>query len=256
MKRLFHSPVITAVLLVMAVILVTAGTIGGTRAALNIQSDIYTSQFELTDIGVGLTEEGTVIAERDYVSNGQTNGNLMYQVDGKCMVERAGDTSLKIGKTYPLALGVRNTGDIPEYVRVTVYRYWVDPNAPYNHLHGQHGWFNGWGAKRTDMDPSLIQVNWTEGSGWTEDDSSRTSERTVLYYSGVLNPNETAQFMDSVQIDPEILKYVREETQNGTTRYVYAYDGLGFVLEVQVDAVQNKHSENARTSAWGRIGPG
>ena len=122
MKKVFRSPAFTGLLFLLALGLLLAGTIGGTRAALTIQSDIYTSQFELTDIGVALTEEGSVIAERDYISEGSWKGNpeglLMYDISSKCMVERAGDTSLKIGKTYPLPVGVKNTGSIPEYLRV------------------------------------------------------------------------------------------------------------------------------------------
>ncbi len=261
MKKVFRSPAFTGLLFLLALGLLLAGTIGGTRAALTIQSDIYTSQFELTDIGVALTEEGSVIAERDYISEGSWKGNpeglLMYDISSKCMVERAGDTSLKIGKTYPLPVGVKNTGSIPEYLRVTVLRYWVTPPTAGDRQHGPHGWFDGQGAKRTDLDPSLIEIKFLENSGWTEDTASRTAERNVFYYAGPLDSTNGSQLIESVRVSPNVLKYVREvSAQNGTTQYVYAYDGLGFVIEVQVDAVQNRHSEDARNSAWGKIGPG
>ena len=64
----------------------------------------------------------------------------------------------------------------------------------------------------------------------------------------------SAQFAAGVRVRPDVLKYVKTVTEGNTTKYVYAYDGLGFVIEAQVDAVQTRHGDNARTSAWGRTG--
>lgn len=270
MKKVLRSPAFSVFLMLLAAVLLATGGVGTARAALNIQSGIYTSQFQLSDIGVALTEEGEIISHRDYNSStkngswiGNNDGLLMDGIaatDSKCLVERAGDTSFKVGKVYPLSLGVANTGTIAEYVRVTVYKYWVS-NPATSGDHGVHGWFNGNGSKNLSLDPKLIEIipdlsnrSATAAPGWTLDTSSTTAERTVFYYNGILNPNATAQFAAGVRVSPEVLKYVKTVTEGNTTKYVYAYDGLGFVIETQVDAVQTRHADNARTSAWGRTG--
>ena len=58
--------------------------------------------------------------------------------------------------------------------------------------------------------------------------------------------------MDTLRIDGSVLQYVSTVTEGGVTRYVYAYNGLGFVLDVEVDAVQTHNAHDAMTSAWGR----
>ena len=270
MKKVLRSPAFSVFLMLVAAVLLATGGVGTARAALNIQSGIYTSQFQLSDIGVALTEEGEIISQRDYDSDmkegnwkGNKEGLLMDGItvtDSKCLVERAGDTSFKIGKVYPLSLGVSNTGSIPEYVRVTVYKYWVN-NPTASGEHGVHGWFNGNGTKNLSLDPALIEIipdltnrSAAAAPGWTLDASSTTAERTVFYYNGVLDVNGSAQFAAGVRVSPDVLKYVKTVTEGNTTKYVYAYDGLGFVIEAQVDAVQTRHGDNARTSAWGRTG--
>ena len=256
MKKFFRSKTGTALLFVLAVALLTAGSIGGTRAVLNIESAIYESQIELTDIGVSLTENGEVISRRDYVQRSDGiwtayTGDLITK-----MVEDAGDSELLIGKRYNVEFGAKNTGNIPEYARVTIYRYWVDSNGrklPY-------GWFNGSGTKRLDLNPELIQIHFCNEDLWTVDEGAPTAkgERIVLYYNGILSVGEEKIFADGVTINSDIAKIynVRTETADGVTRtiYTYAYDGLGAVLEMQVDAVQTHNADSARTSAWGLIG--
>ena len=205
MKKLFRSKAVTGILFLLAVALLTTGSIGGTRAALNIYSEYYESELSMRDIGVSLTEEGGIVANRDYAAysdgiwKGNANGFVMNQKDKsgifgadlECLVKRSGDDSFKIGKSYPLTLGVSNTGAIDEYVRVTIYRYWVDPPA----TDEEHGWFDGSGTKRRDLDPELIElymngqkIDQTAPAGWTLDTSapSEGHERIVLYYNSIL----------------------------------------------------------------------
>ncbi len=256
MKKFFHSKTGTALLFVLAVALLAAGTIGGTMAVLNIQSGIYGSKIEMYDIGVSLTENGTVISNRDYIphSNGQwsvSSGNLIEK-----MLEDAQDSELKVGKRYDVNFGVRNTGNIAEYVRVSIYRYWVDASG--NKV--TSSWFDGSGDKRLDLDPALIQVHLCNEGSWSVDSSAPSDggERIVLYYNGTLSVGEEQIFADGVTINSDIAKTysVHTETSDGVTRTIstYAYDGLGAVLEMHVDAVQTHNADSARISAWGLIG--
>ena len=74
----------------------------------------------------------------------------------------------------------------------------------------------------------------------------------MLYYQSLLPVGEEKIFADQIWIDPAVASYVKEtKTDNGAV-YTYAFDGLGFVLDVQVDAVQDRHGTDAMRSAWGR----
>ena len=49
-----------------------------------------------------------------------------------------------------------------------------------------------------------------------------------------------------------LTQYSRENGGYTTIKTVYAYDGVEFVVEVEVDAVQDHNAEDAILSAWGR----
>ena len=237
MKNLTRSTAVTALLFLMAALLLVFGSVGGARAALNLQSDIYESQFETTSINVAITESGEVVSNVMMLSSGD-------------MVSRAGnppDKAFKIGKEYDLPLSVTNNGGIDEYVRVTVYQYWVSPSG----TAASTGWFDGSGTKDRSLDPGLIKLVFSDG--WTLDaDASATPERTVYYRAEVLKPGESAQFLKTVSVDKNIVKLVEVNPETG--KYVYTYDGKGFVLEIQADAVQTHNGDAARISSWGQKG--
>ena len=62
-------------------------------------------------------------------------------------------------------------------------------------------------------------------------------------------------FADKLAIDKEVAKKVTTtETVNGnykTITMTYDYDGVEFVLEIDVDAVQTHNADDAIRSAWG-----
>ena len=41
----------------------------------------------------------------------------------------AEEEELVVGKKYNEELSVKNTGDIDQYVRVSIYKYWIDADA-------------------------------------------------------------------------------------------------------------------------------
>lgn len=237
MKNLTRSTAVTVLLFLMAVLLLVLGSVGGARAALNLQSDIYESQIETASINVAVTESGEVLSNVMRLSSGD-------------MVSRTGnppDKEFKIGKVYDLPLSVTNNGSINEYVRVTVYQYWVDPSGTV----ASTGWFDGSGTKDRSLDPSLIKLDFSDG--WILDsEASATPERTVYYRTEPLRPGESAQFLKSVSIDKNIVRLV--EVNPATGKYAHTYDGKGFVLEIQADAVQTHNGDAARISSWGQKG--
>ena len=137
-------------------------------------------------------------------------------------------------------VNVKNTGTINQYVRVSVYKYWLDAD----------------GNKMQNVSPDLIDLHLTE-NGWIVDENSSTPERTVLYYSKLLNSGETSKaFADTLSIDTQVATKVTQTTatENGYTTITttYDYDGLQFCVEASVDAVQEHNAEDAILSAWGR----
>ena len=66
MKKFFRSSMATAFFFVLSILLLSVGTIGGTRAALQIESNEYESQISMRNIGVTLTENGVDRSYRNY----------------------------------------------------------------------------------------------------------------------------------------------------------------------------------------------
>lgn len=232
---------VTVLLLAAAVILLAVSGIGSTRAALTYYSENYTAEVAMYDIGVTLVEtsaSGTKdISSRDYTGSGdvwdETQGVLLED-----MLEET-DGKLRLGRNYKEELAVKNSGNIDEYVRVRIYRYWTNAD----------------GTKELDLAPDLIDLNLT-GNGWIVDENGSTEERTVLYWPQILAVGETtAALSDTLKIDNSVASKVTTETtvEDGVTRTVttFNYDGAMFHLEAEVDAVQTHNAQDAIKSAWG-----
>ncbi len=220
MKKFLSSPKATIVLFALAAVLLGFGGINAIQAAPRIESEDYRAQVQLSNINVAVTENGDVV-----------------EGDGTLLKKLAASGDFEIGETYDELLAVRNTkhpsskntGEgIPEYVRVSVYRYWTDGSG-----------------KRVDLDPEYIKLNFREDNGWTIDAAASTPERTVLYYKDVVPVDgDTQPFADKITID----KAVSTALNNG----IYQYDNVSFHVKVTADAVQTHNGTEAMTSAWGR----
>ena len=210
---------LAVVLFAVAAIMILAGTVGAVSAAPRAESSDYRAQMALSSVQTALVENGSVVEGDDALLGS--------------MLEANGDDSLKVGKRYSETLAVRNVGSTDEYVRVTVRCYWVDGDG-----------------KALDLDPSLIDIGFVTGSGWSIDESASTEERTVLYYaSPVAAGGETSPFVESIAIDGSV---VTEVTQLAAGGYEFDYEGVQFKLEATADAVQTHNAQEAMTGAWGR----
>ncbi len=223
-KRKTRYPLWMLIALGAAVVVFLISAVGGTRAALNIESEGYVTEFEMYHIGITLNENKEKVAP---------TGKLLSAL-----------TDYEYGTKYPEVLTVTNSGAIDEYVRVTVYKYWTDAD----------------GNKLRDLDPDYIELNFLTGDKWIVDEEySKDPERTVLYYKDILAPGETSDpFTDTILINGEIKKFVsRTEAKDEETGYTvvtntYTYNGKLFCVEVQADGVQTHNAEDAVLSAWGR----
>ncbi len=239
-RKLITSPAGTLGAFALAAGLLASSSIGGARAALTYYSETYTSRVQMYDIGVTLLENGQEVSWRNYDSK-RDNGS--WQEEKGALLEDMvpeGD-SLRIGVWYPEELKVQNSGTINQYVRVSLYKYWL----------------NGEGQKEQTLTPDLIDLELKTDNGWMIDEESSTEERTILYYSRVLQSGETSPaFSGRLRIDESVAKKVTqttEETANGMKIITsYDYDGVKFCVEATVDAVQEHNAQDAIWSAWGR----
>ncbi len=237
-KRFIKSPAATMISFFLAVGLLLFSTIGGARAALTYFSDTYVSRVQTSNIGVTLLENGREIAKRDY---NETSDGTWDESTGVLLANLlAKDEKFAVGKKYKEELSVKNSGTIDQYVRVSVFRYWLKDEK-----------------KDRTLSPELIGLNLVNvGGDWLLDETSTTEERIVLYYSKLLKAGETSSlFADSIKIDNMIATKVTQvpvEGKKNTIRTVYDYDGMQFCVEAKVDAVQNHNAEDAIWSAWGK----
>lgn len=251
MKKFFRSSVMTVLLFIMATILLFAGTIGGTQAALQIESNNYYSAFNVSHIGVTLRENEVNVSNRNYGEKaaGENLGWATDKQNGDLVMNSLGDDkAFVIGKDYDFAIDSLNTGEIDQIVRIVVYKYWAQPRESL----GIKGWFHGDSiVKMTDThyDPDLIYPTYNEGEYnadyWVKDDTS-TEERQVYYYKYVLEKGkETEDLFSHLRVKKEA---AQTTVENGT---VYMYEGLGFIVEVEADAIQTHSWQKAMKSAWG-----
>lgn len=236
---------VTGFLLGAAAVLLLGSAVGSSQAALTYYSENYTTQFEVDSIGVTLRENGEDVSWRNYNEKNDewsTNRNIVAGTVEDLwgpllghMLDTENGEKLQPGKAYEERLSVYNSGAIDEYVRVSINRYWLDGER-----------------KDTSVSPELIDLNLT-GNGWVKDEKASTAERTVLYYTRILPAGEqSTDLSDTLTIDREVAEHVTvTEKGDNVIETVYEYDGLNFVLEAEVDAVQTHNAVDAIKSAWG-----
>ena len=193
-------------------------------------------------IGVTLLENGKEISWRYYTRESDTQYKLITETGRLLTNMLQEDEKLQPGKKYKEELAVVNSGGIDEYVRVTIYKYWLPAEAEQQAAESADETLPP-RPKMQELDPDLIHLNLVNPQVWLKDTEASGSEgsgaykeRTVLYYKDILKMGEmTEPFCDSLTIDREIASKVREEvTTDGkytTIKTIYAYDGVEFVVE-------------------------
>ncbi|MDO5445344.1 MAG: hypothetical protein Q4F31_06980 [Eubacteriales bacterium] len=238
----------------LAVALLLLSSANVTRSAQRYESDLYKAEVEASNIGVTLMENGTAISWRDNAlttANGKEDNTWnIGSGKGKLLNHMASDDQgVEIGVAYPEALAVKNSGEIPEYCRLVIRRYWTKN-----------------GVKLQEKNPDYIKFEFANTDKWVRDyswsDSNDTSEHPetiVLYYTDILPAGATTppatKTLTVEQMTAGKVTETRTETSPGhwliTT--VYDYDGLNFVVEAEADAVQTHNAKDAMISAWGSV---
>ena len=164
LKKIIKSPITSVLLFFLAAVLLLGSAVGTTRAALSYYSENYTSRVEMDSIGVSLLENGEKVSWRDY---GNSSDGTWSEATGALLEHMVPEGErFRLGRVYPEELAVTNSGTIDQYVRVRLYKYWLDAE----------------GEKLPDLSPDLIGLNLVNvGTDWIIDEASTTPERTVLY---------------------------------------------------------------------------
>ncbi len=272
LKKWITSPTGTIALFVLAAGLLLFSTIGSAWAALKYFSEIYKGHVEMYDIGVELLEksdpegEAERVAWRTYKQNTQdewdeTPGEdhigvlLANMLPAKEGGEEGEKEELVPGKHYFEEISCRNSGTIDEYVRITLYKYWVNADGEKVFTASADDPITTQG-----LSPALINFTFPYlGSDWILDEknSAETEERQIYYYNKLLKAGEDTSatpLTGTLTIDQLVgLKVNKEVSDDGKTITVsYKYDGWKFCVEAAVDAVQDHNAEDAIRSAWGR----
>ena len=246
MKKIMTSPFFALGAFVLAAILLLTAGIGGASAALNDTSDTYELDIATQNIGVHVNENGVEAADEELTLAGIPDD----------------PREIKLDTDYDEVLTVTNEGDIEEYVRVIVYQYWtynwVDSDG-FTHVRKLTG---------TDtLDPSLIELNFVEGNGWTI--YSQSEERTIMNYAEPIAYGETTTpFVDGISISGDLADFITTTTETSTAEdgsfvtttttvfelgdeFDLSTGWVNLVVEVETDGVQTHNAEDAMNSAWG-----
>ncbi len=259
LKKWITSPAATLALFGLAAGLLLFSTIGSAWAALTYFSEYYKGHVETYDIGVALMEKGAqddsarVVSDRDHIKDSQdewesTSGALLegthFLAEGEKLVP---------GKAYTEEISCKNSGTIDEYVRITLYKYWINPD-------GEKVFTADDGSGTTQgLAPELIKFTFPNPDSWILDteNSAETEERQIYYYSKLLKSGSdttATPLTGTVTIDKSVTQKVTQTTSDDgkTITTTYDYDGWQFCIEATVDAVQDHNAEDAIKSAWGR----
>lgn len=245
----------TLALLIATIVLV--GLMGGmgVRAALTIQSQDYNAEFKLDHIDVVLLENGERAGVKDE-KTGVNKGQLLYYGHDKDGLKEG---HIIPGRVYKEEIAAGNASDVPEYVRLTIRTYWLDPD----------------GNKVTDnaMIPAEIKLTYNDkeynSSVWQINDKEETAERKVYYLTealpgktGEAGFNPSAPIVNKLRIGDEIVTgagnfEVTEEEDGRLLYFSYKYNGYRACIEADVQSIQThnvydaSNGDGAVRSLWG-----
>lgn len=256
----------TMALLTAAILLLAGSGILGTRASLSVFSDDYTATFYLNHLQVHLIENGRdVCGEQNTLDGGsKVTGELATELgyqngsDGEIL------GSVEPGKSYKEEIAARNGQDIPQYVRMTVRKYWVETDKDGKVIKDDFGD----PVKNTSLSPDQIRLTYGKNvsgkkasslynkKAWVINSDETTTESTTYYLKAPLEGGaDSALLFDRVMIDKSVAKIggVKTTKDGGKTIYTYEYeyDGCAFFIEADVQAIQTHNAQDAIHSQWG-----
>ena len=239
MKNKKTLPYLFTVAIILAISLLTLTTVAGASAVPNQESGEYQTDMQMLNIAVSIEESTDGTTWKSVASEAGKTGTAFSSLSGK---------QFEVGETYSDQFRISNIGKIDEYVRVVIYKYWVDAK----------------GEKDFSGNADLIELVIPANSGWIYDEKNSTNEKKIYFYNKPLTTEgegkTSKSFLNGLSLNGAIkLEYTVTESEitiDGviykTKVYNYKYNGRSFNVEIEADAVQTHHAEDAIKSAWGR----
>jgi hypothetical protein len=221
-------------LLAVALLLLGSGGYMGTRATLQIFSDDYLTDFQLSHIDVSLVENGDAEVATKPADDG--DALVLYLKHG-----------IDPGRVYKEEIAAKNPSDMPEYVRLTLRTYWGELR-------------DGEIQKDPTLDPSLIELAYDgdeyNSDAWAINKAESTNECRTFYLKKALAGGETSPVLvNQLRLNQKVMEAVDKVEQkvgNKTiTTYVYEYDGRMIFVDADVQAVQTHNGTSSIRSVWG-----
>lgn len=250
----------TTALIIAAVLLFAGGGVAGTKAALNIRSELYRAHFYLNHLQVHLLENGEDVCggHNDLDGSSKVTGNLATSLGYQSISEPG---AVDPGKLYEERIAAQNGNNVDEFVRLTIRKYWVQTGKAKDGTYFIKTDKKGNPVKAENMDPKWIHLTYNGSEAgnteaWTENKSEATDESRTFYLKKDLDPNKpSADLFNKIMIDPKVAEIGRvdEKTDGNKTiyTYIYKYDGCAFFIEADVQAIQTHNATQAIRSQWG-----
>lgn len=228
----------TLALAAAAILLFASGGVFGTRAQLTTYSEDYTAQFELDHLQIHLLENGEDVCGGQNTLENKVSSNLLEHMgwDG------ATPGSVEPGRVYEEVITALNGRDVPQYVRLSIRKYWRGPD----------------GKKDSTLDPELIQLTYGKepynDDAWQLNDQETTTESKTYYYSETLAGNaESEPLVTQLRVDDSIVssKNITTEQKGNIITYSYLYNGYIACVEADVQSIQTHNVNDAIASLWG-----
>ena len=255
----------TMALLAAAVMLLAGSGIMGTKASFTAVSDDYMAEFYLNHLQVHLLENGEDVCGGSNTLDGasKVTGALATELGYTKGSDGEELGTVEPGKVYKEEVAARNGQDIPQYVRMTVRKYWVETDGKGNVKTDEQG--NP--VKTTKLSPDQIRLTYGKDNpkakardlynkgAWVINSEESTTESATYYLKQPLAGGaDSALLFDRVMIDGAVAQgTVETSKENGKTIYTYKYDydGFAFFIEADVQAIQTHSAQDAIHSQWG-----
>ena len=146
-------------------------------------------------------------------------------------------SNFKIGQKYTEEISVMNTKGIDAYIRLVIWKSWVDEN----------------GSEDESLDPTLIEFDFVDTDSWIITDYVSSGEqRIIAYYRYPLYVGETAEpLIESFSVNSDIQNAYDMINNNGNITIENKYSNCSFVIDVEADGVQTHNAEGAMDQHWG-----
>ncbi|SEA65844.1 hypothetical protein SAMN02910384_02021 [Pseudobutyrivibrio sp. ACV-2] len=232
-------------ILAAGVLLVTGSIVGATKAADSGTPKAQAVTFSTANLSVELQEKQSgkfVTIQETRNADGSLNPSALGKLEFTSLEKvNAGEEMPDPSITYDEEVQVKNNGDCQEYIRVVVYKNWINADK----------------SKNDALDISSANLHLVNPSEWIVKESD-SKECTTYYLKKALDAEDTAKLFDTISFDNSILNSVpevtTEKTDKGTvtrTNIVYEYNGKILEVEMRVDAVQTHNAKDAILGAWG-----